>query len=281
MMFVVIFNVELGQSIFVLPEENPIYSMFIDCGNTKDFEPVDMIIKKLTKDESSNIPTLGNLFITNYDQDHFSGLPYLRTKVKIWTTNLNNNINIDDIKSMKAELTEPIKDIIKLKETYNIMAEDYDPPYNKKIFSLSKEDFIDSTWDTNKLSQLVFMTYKNSTVCIPGDLPNSSWDLLLKKNEVVEYLRRTNIFLASHHGREDGYNSDVFRYCKPEVIILSDKSIIHGTQENMATKYASHVVGEGIQLGKDPSLRRKILTTRSDGNIFIRLGDNGFRVYSS
>ncbi len=281
MMLVVIFDVELGQSIFFLPEEDPNYSMFIDCGNTKGLEPVDLIISRLTKNESSDIPILGNLTITNYDQDHFSGLPYLRTKVKIWTTSLNNNINVDDIKNVKLELTEPIKEIIELKEKYITSAEDYNPPYSKKIFSLSKEDFPDNTWDTNKLSQLVFITYKNSTICIPGDLPNCSWDLLLKKNEVIEYLRKTNIFLASHHGREDGYNACVFSYCEPEVIILSDKSIIHGTQENMTTKYATHVVGEGIQLGNDPINLRKILTTRNDGNILIGIGDNGIRAYSN
>jgi hypothetical protein len=78
-----------------------------------------------------------------------------------------------------------------------------------------------------------------------------------------------------------GFNENVFKYCKPEVIILSDKDIIHKTQEGQTQTYAGEVSGNGIVLNGKTEQLRKVLTTRSDGHLWIRIEDNGSRTYKS
>jgi len=89
----------------------------------------------------------------------------------------------------------------------------------------------------------------------------------------------TDIFVASHHGREDGYNENIFNYCKPECIILSDTYIKHDTQQGMTQLYSSKIKGNGIVLNGNYQSPRGTLTTRSDGHIWIRIEENQSRVY--
>ena len=82
MMDIVIFNVELGQCIFFYPRNHAEYGLMVDCGNTPKFEPIDKLLEwNLLPKKTNNYPLkriLKILIITNYDQDHFSGLSYLR-----------------------------------------------------------------------------------------------------------------------------------------------------------------------------------------------------------
>lgn len=186
----------------------------------------------------------------------------------------------DEIKASKDIVTEAIKDVVDILENYTDSVTIY-PPYVKKCFYLHQSDFPNEAVDTNKLSQIVFVSYKNTIICVPGDLTSSAWDKILLKNDVTTLLKGTNIFIASHHGREDGFNENIFNYCKPECIVLSDKYIIHGTQEGMSSKYGNYVNGNGIILNGNNNDLRKTLTTRSDGHIWIRINDDGSRVYNT
>ena len=285
MMDIMIFNVELGQCVFCYPRnDKPEFGLMVDCGNTPNFEPIDKLLEWnwLPKQTKTNPPKhiLKNLTLTNYDQDHFSGLPYLRQKVSIETTRLPKNISSEELRQIKDEITKPIEEIIKLKDE-NTVSVTLDTPYVKDTFCLKQSDFPNEDIDTNKLSQIVFVTYNETCICIPGDLTADAWDKQLNNKKVLEKLKQTTIFIASHHGREDGYNETVFNYCKPEVIILSDKDIIHKTQEGQTRTYAGEVNGNGIILNGKTDTLRKVLTTRNDGHLWIRIEDNGTRTYKS
>ena len=285
MLDIIVFNVELGQCVFFYPRnDKPEYGLMVDCGNTPEFEPIDKILEWnwLPEETKTNPPKkiLKNLTLTNYDQDHFSGLPYLREKVSIETTRLPKNISSDELKSIKDKITKPIQEMINLKNEFSGSVT-LDTPYSKDTFSLTQNDFPDENIDTNKLSQLVFVTYNNTCMCIPGDLTADAWEKLLKNKNVQDKLKQTQIFIASHHGREDGYNENVFAYCRPEVIILSDKDIVHKTQEGQTKTYAGEVKGNGIILNDNTEQLRKVLTTRSDGHLWIRIEDDGRRTYNS
>jgi beta-lactamase superfamily II metal-dependent hydrolase len=284
MMDIIIFNVEMGQSIFFYPRNYTTYGLMVDCGNTPKFEPIDKLLEwNLLPEKTNSGPSkqiLKNLTITNYDQDHFSGLPYLRNKVMIETTRLPKNISSDEVRKLKDKITKPIEEIIKLKDEYTNTVI-LDTPYNKDTFFLKQSDFPGEEIDTNKLSQIVFVTYKGTCICIPGDLTSPAWEKHLANNKVQEKLGGTRIFVASHHGREDGFNEGVFNYCRPEVIILSDKDIVHKTQQGHTQTYASEVEGNGIIFNGSQASPRKILTTRSDGHLWIRIEENGDRTYKS
>jgi len=115
---------------------------------------------------------------------------------------------------------------------------------------------------------------------MPGDLEIESWELMLSKENVAKWLERTSIFFASHHGRENGYNPDIFKFCFPDCIVISDKEIVHATQQGMAGLYSPHVLGDGIVLKHGSgNMRRKVITTRKDGDILIRIDARGNTAY--
>jgi len=274
---ILIFNVEMGQSIFIYPHSHPDYGMLIDCGNTQEFEPVDFLIKQ--KYITNNF--LKNLTLTNYDQDHFSGLPYLKNKVIISSVDFPKNLTSPEIKNLKEKpYTDALEHICQIRDTYIYPATDWKPPYIKQTFILQKEHLENP--DTNNLSQVVFVEHNGSVICIPGDLEEKGWKTIIEKQpDIKNWLAKTNIFIASHHGRDNGYYIDVFKHCKPECIVISDKSMMHDTQEDMSSIYSSHVCGDGIVFNGDLVNKRKVLTTRSDGHLYIQLSPIGSRIYQS
>jgi hypothetical protein len=191
------------------------------------------------------------------------------------------NLTGQEIRSIKDVITKAADEVINIIDTYTGSASNYNPPFTKHCYSLTKEDFPGEAIDSNKLSQLVFVSYLGVSICIPGDLTGPAWEKHLLNQNVRTLLGSTNIFVASHHGRQDGYNENVFKYCNPEVIILSDKNIIHSTQEGLTQKYAGKIKGNGIIFNGDSTNLRKVLTTRSDGHLWIRIEENGTRAYKS
>ena len=117
--------------------------------------------------------------------------------------------------------------------------------------------------DTNNLSLVTFIHCDNFVIVFPGDLEKSGWQELLKNVSFRINLEKVNIFVASHHGRESGYYESVFKYCKPELVIISDKEIVHETQKQLYQRHA-----QGFPANNARTLRY-VLTTRSDGMITI------------
>lgn len=274
---ILIFDVGLGQSIFIYPHQAGEYGTLIDCGNTKDFEPIDFLLEK----NFIRNGVLGNLTLTNYDQDHFSGLPYLRSKVGIRTVYFASNLLTPEIKALKEKpLTQALLSTLEIKDLYTGSAENYAPPFTQRTFCLSKQDL--AAYDTNNLSQVVFLEDLGSVLCISGDLEASGWDTLLRKEpDVRTWLGKTDIFVASHHGRSNGYCPKVFSHCAPECIIISDKGIVHDTQQNMSAVYGKHVLGDGVAYKGDTANKRKVLTTRDSGHLWVQLLPGGVRIYSN
>lgn len=118
--------------------------------------------------------------------------------------------------------------------------------------------------DTNNISLVTFLDLDDATILIPGDLKKPGWRTLLRLPDFQECLRMVDIFIAPHHGRENGYCAEVFQYCKPQVVVMSDGPIVHTTQE-MVNTYMNHTTG--INYGGQ---KRYVLTTRHDGTISWR-----------
>lgn len=280
---VIIFNVGQAQSIFFYPRNNPEYGMMVDCAETVSFKPIDFLLNKgfIYFNSFNKRYELGNLAITNYDEDHFSGLPLLRQKVHIKTTHLSNNLSSQLLKQTKPMITTALSHLCHIKDTYTGLATDHRPPYSLHKFSLTPFDFMPYDWGTNNLSQLLFIEFFDSKICIGGDLTRKAWDKLLQIPFVRYHLRTTKIFIAAHHGHEDGYHEDIFSYCTdPECIIISDKDSTYDTQDGMVNKYSSHVKS-GVPFNGDTKNFRKVLTTRHDDHIWINIDNFGNRIYRS
>ena len=131
--------------------------------------------------------------------------------------------------------------------------------------------------DTNNLSLAVFVSFSGFTILFGGDLECAGWRKLLLIPAFRSRLGTTNVYVASHHGRENGCCEDIFELCRPSLVIFSDGDKKHGTQETNSW-YAARASGvpdysrpHGL-LG--PPLR-KVMTTRSDGTITIDVETDG------
>ena len=282
----IIYNVKLGQCIGVLPHDQSEYAMIVDCGHDDDFHPIDNFGKYLRNTDRHPIkPILRTLVLTNYDHDHFSGLPYLDEAAKIETVLFPENLSMREVRDLKSESTNALDTLERIRNSHTFVVANDSPPFTRKVFSLTQDELEKAGIPiaTNHLSQMVFVRYGESTFCIPGDLENRSWNLLLAKSDVQTWLKKTNILLAPHHGRENGYHEEIFTYCKPDCIILSDRAIIHGTQQGMSAKYASHVRGDGITYtpASGTAVLRKTLTTRNDGHILVTVPPTGSPIFKA
>lgn len=123
----------------------------------------------------------------------------------------------------------------------------------------------------NNHSGVVVFEYLGVKVLISGDNEPASWKELLTQKEFVEAIEGTDVFMASHHGRESGYCAELFDVITPRLCLISDGRV----QETDATsKYSSHATGWTVHSKSVGSKKRYCLTTRSDGYIDIRIGKN-------
>jgi beta-lactamase superfamily II metal-dependent hydrolase len=253
-----IFDVEHGScNVVVAPSEEII---LIDCGHndTTGWRPSDWFLQ--------NNYEISNLTITNTDEDHVSDLSNLYRKCNIKSLTRNWNLAVDWIEASKQEygMGNGIKTLVEMIGKFT------GPPLETNWGGMRIKRFCHSPeifQDENSLSLVTFIHYGGIRIIFPGDLTKEAWEVFLRDNDFCNWLKDTNIFIASHHGRQDGYCSDVFKFCTPNIIIISDMSIKYDTQLVNYSNYAN-----GISWS-DGSIK-KTITTRRNGKILIE-GRNG------
>lgn len=117
--------------------------------------------------------------------------------------------------------------------------------------------------DAHNLSLVTFVSYQDIKIVFPSDLEIEGWRVLLKDDDFCNCLRRVNIFVAANHGREDSYCPEVFDYCRPEIIIISNE-MNQRVSPNMLNQYQKHAKG-----CSESVCDQKLLTTYDDGTITI------------
>ena len=123
----------------------------------------------------------------------------------------------------------------------------------------------------NNHSGVVVFEYLGVTIVIPGDNEPASWRELLKQPSFVTAMNSANVFMASHHGRQSGYCTDIFEE-KPNLCVISDGRVQDTDARN---RYSHHATGWDVKKRNGlPSEERYCLTTRRDGYIDIEIGKN-------
>lgn len=118
--------------------------------------------------------------------------------------------------------------------------------------------------DFHNLSLVTFLSYQNVCMVFPGNLKSEGWKALLRNSKFCDRLRHVNLFVASKYGQIDGYCSDVFNYCNPELVIVSN-----GNQDQLSTTENSQCeyYAKTFQQLSDYC---RVLTTRNSGDITIQ-----------
>lgn len=237
--------------------------LVFDCGH-KSFPEVRPS-RDLPHPSNGN-RTISRLFITNYDEDHISDLPQLRKNFNINTVHRNKSISTEQLKSLKLQggpISSAMSECLSLMDEYSIEenndAIDLQSISSGLSWKVFHNNYGEKFFDTNNISLVTILEMGNIGVLIPGDIEVAGWLSLLKLETFRIALRNVSVFVASHHGRENGYCKEVFDYCSPQIIAISDSAIKHGTQET-ADKYAQHASGM-LFSGKI----RYVVSTRKDG----------------
>ncbi len=249
-----IFDVEHGFCAIITSDAGQL--TLIDCGHSvQRFSP--SLYFRL-----NGIREIDRLIISNYDEDHISDLPDVRRQVNIPALYRNNTITAAELRAVKAQggqISHGMSSLLDMIGTYV-----YDVSWDPLGSGFEFQCFFNPYpvfEDTNNLSVVTFIHYRDINIVFPGDLEESGWQMLLLNPQFRAHLERTTLFVASHHGRRNGYCPEVFRHCHPELVILSDHNIRYETQE-----FDYGPVASGAWVGNK---MRWVLTTRRDGDIFI------------
>ena len=233
--------------------------MLFDCGHKSypEFRPSAHLM-------ANGCTGVERFFVTNYDEDHISDLPHLRALLPVRTLHCNRSISTGQLRALKRQAgptSEAMESLLQMIDYYS--GSEQAPVL----------DFPDITWssfcnsygaeflDTNNLSLVTFLACRGLRVIIPGDLEEAGWKKLLGNARFSEHLNQVNVFIAPHHGRESGYCREVFKICRPAIVVFSDSAVKYATQE-MTNTYANHATG--IQFNDE---ERRVLTTRKDGTL--------------
>ena len=252
-----ILNVEHGFCAYAVGNDGGV--LLFDCGHSSSIRP------------SAYLPALGitsvrRFFVTNYDEDHISDLLAVRRSLHIEVLTRNTSMSSAQIRSLKTPPISPaMNELLAMVDSFTgTVSDEQLEPEGLRVW-MFHNDYPTFT-DTNNLSLLIFVDVGPVSFLLGGDLERPGWLRLLETPHVQGLLKRVNVFVASHHGRETGYCREVFEYCKPDLIVMSDGPIQHDTQL-MANTYAQHASGEMFNAPSGEELR-KVVTTRKDGNIF-------------
>lgn len=233
-------------------------SMVWDTGHLDEYKPSKFLpINGITK--------IDRLFITNYDQDHISDLPDVVSKLGANLLHRNKSLSVDQLRQIKLKsgpISPAMNTMLGLMDSYTGSEPSVPPAFPDVEFSVYCHDYSADYQDTNNLSLVTFVKIMGVQFIIPGDLERKGWLGHLTNPRFVSDLRNTNVFIASHHGRENGYCAEVFEYCKPAFVVISDAPIQFETQE-ASSQYAKHASGGLFNGGT-----RKVLSTRNDGTLW-------------
>lgn len=262
---VVIHNVGHGQAIHIFTPNGK--TIVIDLGSSSSFSPLNWLRESYS--------TIDYLMITHPHGDHideFLLLDELDFNIgQLWRPKWlakdsvygQNQTEYSDKLDAYFELSSRSSTSVGLDE--NVQNPSVNGGVTIKVFN--SMDCGQS--NINNHSGVMFLEYANSAIMIAGDNEPPSWNELLQQPDFVQAIEKTDIFMASHHGRESGYCSDLFTK-KPRLCVVSDGCV----QKTDATaRYSQHALGWSVNHRDGSEMtKRNCVTTRSDGAIDIRIG---------
>lgn len=270
-MRVEIFDVEHGACALITAATGS--RMLVDCGwnASSGWRP------------SVHLPNVGirsvDMFVvTNYDEDHVDDLPNLRRagwdgepNVRLRSLLRNNTVSSRALRRMKDEggMGNGIRELVSMIDEYT--GSPLKVEWGSLTYRVFRNAYPDEFVDTNNLSLVLFLHCHDLHVVFPGDMEQAGWAKLLENAAFVEELKSVNVFVASHHGRQNGCFEAVFQIegVNPNIIIFSDAGLQFDSQDT-ADWYRRR--SRGIEFRGQ---RRHVFTTRHDGKITLDVQSQG------
>lgn len=254
-----IFKVEQGFCAGI--EISNRHTILIDCGYGKQFHPSQYIWKR-------HCNYLDYLVLPAYTQDHLAGFPDLVNQCS------QHDIPIHFLVFNPTVHPEQLSDLTHLPLPLTNSLQTATNSQNIEIDGLKLSFFWNqypNCRSNHDLSLVTFIQYRDINMILPSDVDHDGWESLLGESNFRQKLDKVNVFVASDHGQEEGYCHDVFRYCHPEVILVSNKEN-QSLSARMMEQYQS--LAKGAPFGISD---KKVLTTYEEGTISVSKCLDGLR----
>ncbi len=265
-----IFDVEHGACALLTADNNA--RLMLDAGHngSTNWRPGTYL-------RQQNIGQLEMLGITNYDEDHVSGIEDLFDNVNVQWLTRNPSVSTAVLKKLKsADGMGPGIDRL-CNAIDKVFTGGVGVSAQPTFLGLKCSTFHNaypSFDDENNLSMLFFLECHGTGVLFTGDLETAGWIELLKDPLFRATLPRVNVLAAPHHGRENGCCEEAMKLCTNLFyVVISDKGYQYETQ--LTNPFYSRFAKGGPFRGQT----RKILTTRNDGRIGFTFSADGWHPY--
>jgi beta-lactamase superfamily II metal-dependent hydrolase len=267
-MILEVFDVEHGACALVTTSNGK--RILIDCGDNTStgWKPGTALRRR-------GITAIDRLIVTNYDEDHVSGYRNLLENVVVGSLQRNRQVAATTIRYLKREdgMGLGIQTLTNMIDNYFIGPDILDNTFGDTIIQVFSNPFGIPPFgfdDENNLSLVVFLSCGEHRIIFPGDMEKAGWRALLRDPAFVNCLSGVNIFVASHHGRENGYCEEVMKLCSNlRAVIISDKAKGFQSQET-TNNYRQHTLGFDYH-----GTERHVLTTRNDGTMLFGIPFTG------
>jgi beta-lactamase superfamily II metal-dependent hydrolase len=271
------FNVDHGAcSLLTLPTPRGNKHVLVDCGHSADYRgapwyPAEHLL-------SIGIKHLDLLIVTNFDEDHVSGLPNLvENGISVGSILGNPTVPPEAIEHLKSEdgMGNGIRVIVNSLADRRAKGKPQTPP---NIPGLKLSWFWNPWpyWETeNNLSLVAHLSIHGFNFLFTGDMERDGFENLLRYQPFASLMRSVDVLVAPHHGRANGKCKTLFdeHDCNPALIVISDSAKQYQSQETVPY-YNSKARGIRNFRRNGP---RYVLTTRRDDHFYFSFeGDNCF-----
>jgi beta-lactamase superfamily II metal-dependent hydrolase len=208
----------------------------------------------------------------NLDEDHVEDLPHLWRNVRIRAIFSNPTVTAAALATMKRQhgMAEGVRHAHAILTEYGGGLIGQPPDLgNVEVCAYYNRFGVDFT-DTNNLSLAFFVRYGAFTILFAGDLEKAGWRALLRLPAFARELASVNVFVASHHGRDNGCCAEIFQMCRPNVFVISDDEHQYESQDTTDWyRERAHGIPD-FRVQPHPIIgypHRYVLTTRRDGTL--------------
>jgi len=263
---VTVFDVNHGNSIHLRTPNDK--DVLVDAGRSADFSPGAFL-----KGKGRNLDAL---YVSHGHADHIEDVADVQglvPKMLVWPRVSMKKL-YEESRPQERHLVETYYQF-QAKYTSPLSPQDdpRDPAWGGGATFAPFGNVIDESRPLNDLSLVVLATWASVKLLIPGDLEEAGWKTLLLKPEFSKAVRGTELMVASHHGLESGFCSELFDLFHPNLMIVSAGRF----RDTSATgKYDAVTTGMWVRAPGDPVKRKcKVVSTRNNGCIAVGIsGDS-------
>ncbi|MCK5413271.1 MAG: hypothetical protein KAI57_02745 [Candidatus Pacebacteria bacterium] len=265
------------------------YSLMVDCGSHGDKKcPVDQInftyknwlaITPYITNYGTEYP-LALLHITHPDDDHVKNAKKIRENLTPYLLHKREHEEFPSDENIHDEYKKYISNKYRGKNPESVnwgfsQNKTFRIPMNTVLGDEELSEKI-----KNNSSILRFIKYGGKKVLFGGDLEKAGWDWLAKNDQdFIDTMKNgIDILIAPHHGHKSGFPTSLFDLTgNVKISILSKASESEKDDTDVSSQYTQY--SDGISYkninDKQQYFADGILTTRSNGNIFLRIDENG------